>query len=195
MPLLAYPHWIMSRNMRMMSVVKKATANAGELVVMPRILRTIICFMLLALASCSTLQDQQRSRNVAMAEGFFDNVFSVDPYTAQVLLHSEFSFAYKSQLPISNVNYDRDTFFSVWLSIVGSLAPKGIVFKTVGTIADDHGVALIMTGDGEGINGEYDNAYVFIFKMQDGKIRSIEEYNSDLLTATRLYTNKLVPSN
>ena len=93
------------------------------------------------------------------------------------------------------VNYNRDTFFTVWLPIVGSLAPKGIVFETVGTIADDHGVALIMTGDAEGINGEYDNAYVFIFKMEDGKIHSIEEYNSDLLTATRLYSNKLVPSN
>ncbi|MFT7091579.1 MAG: ketosteroid isomerase-like protein [Candidatus Azotimanducaceae bacterium] len=62
-------------------------------------------------------------------------------------------------------------------------------------MADDHGVALIRTGDAEGINGEYDNAYVFIFKMEDGKIHSIEEYNSDLLTATRLYSNKLVPSN
>jgi len=162
---------------------------------MPRIFRTITCLMLFALASCSTLQDPQRSRNIAMAEDFFNKALSFDPYTAQDLLHPEFSFAYMSQLPISNVNYNRDTFFTVWLPIVGSLAPKGIVLESVGTIADEHGVALIMTGDGEGINGEYDNAYVFIFKMEDGKIHSLEEYNSDLLTATRLYRNKLVPSN
>jgi hypothetical protein len=158
-------NWTKSKNMRMISVVKQPTTNASALIGMPRIFRTIACFMLLVLSSCSTHQDPQRSRNIAMAEGFFDKVFSADPYTAQDLLHPDFSFMYMSQLPISNVNYNRDTFFTVWLPIVGSLAPKGIVFETVGTIADDHGVALIMTGDAEGINGEYDNAYVFILKM------------------------------
>ena len=63
-------------------------------------------------------------------------------------------------------------------------------------IADDEGVAKskIMEGDAEGINGEYDNKYVFVYKFKDGKIFSIHEYNSDLLVATRLYKNKLVPS-
>jgi ketosteroid isomerase-like protein len=51
-----------------------------------------------------------------------------------------------------------------------------------------------MEGDAEGINGEYDNKYVFVYKFKDGKILSIVEYNSDLLVATRLYKNKLVPS-
>jgi ketosteroid isomerase-like protein len=188
-------NWTESKNIHMISVKKQPTTNASALIGMPRVFRTITCLMLLVLASCSTLQDPQRSRNIAMAEGFFDKVNSADPYTAQDLLHPDFTFMYMSQLPISNVNYNRDTFFTVWLPTVGSLVPKGIVFETVGTIADDHGVALIMTGDAEGINGEYDNAYVFIFKMEDGKIHSIEEYNSDLLTATRLYSNKLVPSN
>ncbi|MFT6753948.1 MAG: ketosteroid isomerase-like protein [Candidatus Azotimanducaceae bacterium] len=189
-----YSHWIKSINMPMISAVKRPTGNASGVRCMPRIFCAFACLMLLVLASCSTLQDSQRSRNIAMAEDFFDK-FVVDPYTAQDLLHPEFSFVYKGHLPISNVDYDRDTFFSDWLQLVGSLAPKGIVFETVGTIADDHGVALIKTGDGEGINGEYDNAYVFIFKMVDDKIHSLEEYNSDLLTATRLYSNKLVPSN
>jgi ketosteroid isomerase-like protein len=34
---------------------------------------------------------------------------------------------------------------------------------------------------------------VFVYKFKDGKILSINEYNSDLLVATRLYKNKLVP--
>jgi ketosteroid isomerase-like protein len=62
-------------------------------------------------------------------------------------------------------------------------------------IADENGVAVIMEGDAEGVNGEYDNKYVFVYKFEDGKIISINEYNSDLLVATRLYKNKLVPSN
>ena len=188
-------NWTKSKNIHMISVKKQLTTNASALIGMPRVFRTITCLMLLVLASCSTLQDPQRSRNIAMAEGFLVKVLSADPNTAQDLLHPDFSFMYMSQLPISDVNYNRDTLFTVWLPILGNLVPKGIVLETVGTIADDHGVALIMTGDAEGINGEYDNAYVFIFKMKDGKIHSLEEYNSDLLTATRLYNNKLVPSN
>jgi ketosteroid isomerase-like protein len=60
-------------------------------------------------------------------------------------------------------------------------------------IADENGVALIQTGDSEGINGEYDNQYVFTFKMKDGLIHAVEEFNSDLLVATRLYRNELLP--
>jgi hypothetical protein len=134
--------------MRMNFVVQQHTANASGVMCMPRIFRAITCLMLLVIASCSTLQDPQRSRNIAMAEDFFGKALSADPYAAQDLLHPEFSFAYKSQLPISDTDYNRNTYFSVWLPIVVSLAPKGIVLEPVGTIADDHGVALIMTGNG-----------------------------------------------
>ena len=56
---------------------------------------------------------------------------------------------------------------------------------------DNAGVALIMIGDAKGINGEYDNKYVFTFKMKEGLISEVKEYNSDLLVATRLYKNQL----
>ena len=42
------------------------------------------------------------------------------------------------------------------------------------------------------INGEYDNKYVWVFKMKDGLIHSIREYNSDILVATQLYDYKLI---
>ena len=70
--------------------------------------------------------------------------------------------------------------------------PNGITLTTTDMIADENGVAVIMEGDAEGVNGEYDNKYVFVYKFKDGKILSINEYNSDLLVATRLYRNKLV---
>ena len=50
----------------------------------------------------------------------------------------------------------------------------------------------MMEGEADGINGLYDNKYVFIFKFKDGKIATLHEYNSDLLVATRLYKQKLV---
>ena len=45
---------------------------------------------------------------------------------------------------------------------------------------------------GGGKNGEYDNKYVWVFKMKDGLIHSIREYNSDILVATQLYDYKLI---
>ena len=65
--------------------------------------------------------------------------------------------------------------------------------NTVDTIYDENGVAIIQEGDAEGKNGEYDNKYVWIFKMKDGLIYSLREYNSDILVATQLYDYKLIP--
>ena len=75
------------------------------------------------------------------------------------------------------------------------LAPsslKGITLTTTDMIADTKGVAVIMEGDAQGINGEYDNKYVFVYKFKDGLIHTVTEYNSDLLVATRLYKQKLI---
>ena len=62
-----------------------------------------------------------------------------------------------------------------------------------GAISDKNGIAIIQEGEAEGKNGEYDNKYVQIFKMKDGLIYSVREYNSDILVATQLYDYKLIP--
>mgnify|MGYP002024431210 FL=1 len=77
--------------------------------------------------------------------------------------------------------------------MVGKLLPNGITLTTTDMIAEEDSVAVIMEGDAEGINGEYDNKYVFVYQFKEGKILSVTEYNSDLLVATRLYKNKLTP--
>ena len=79
------------------------------------------------------------------------------------------------------------------LEPVGALLPGGITLTATDMIADKDGVALIMDGDAEGINGEYDNKYVFVYKFKEGLIHKVTEYNSDLLVATRLYKQKLMP--
>ena len=53
----------------------------------------------------------------------------------------------------------------------------------------------MVEGDAEGINGRYNNKYVFIFKFKEGQIISLREYTSDLLVETRLYKQKLVEDN
>ena len=143
------------------------------------------------LAACSSNVDA----NKKMAGDFLDLALSANPLDAQELTHPNFKFVFMGNTEISNIPYDRNTYFDYWLpEVVGKLLPTGITLKTNDMIADDNGVAVIMEGDAEGINGEYDNKYVFVYKFKDGKIFSIHEYNSDLLVATRLYKNKLVPS-
>ena len=150
----------------------------------------LIVFMIF-LAACSSNIDT----NKKMAGDFLDLALSANPLDAQELTHPDFKFVFMGNTEISNIPYDRNAYFDYWLpEVVGKLLPTGIILTTTDMIADDDGVAVIMEGDAEGINGEYDNKYVFVYKFKDGKIFSIHEYNSDLLVATRLYKNKLVPS-
>ena len=149
-----------------------------------------LCALSILFTACSSNVDA----NKKMAGDFLDLALSANPLDAQELTHPEFKFVFMGNTEISNIPYDRDAYFDYWLpEVVGKLLPTGITLTTTDMIADDDGVAVIMEGDAEGINGEYDNKYVFVYKFKDGKIFSIHEYNSDLLVATRLYKNKLVP--
>tara|TARA_B000000609_G_C24159342_1_gene342622 strand:- start:169 stop:642 length:474 start_codon:yes stop_codon:yes gene_type:complete len=150
-----------------------------------------LCALSILFTACSSNVDA----NKKMAGDFLDLALSANPLDAQELTHPEFKFVFMGNTEISNIPYDRDAYFDYWLpEVVGKLLPTGITLTTTDMIADDDGVAVIMEGDAEGINGEYNNKYVFVYKFKDGKIFSIHEYNSDLLVATRLYKNKLVPS-
>ena len=156
-------------------------------------MRKIIKVFVLAIliTACSSSVDA----NKKMAGEFLDLALSTNPLDAQELTHPDFKFVFMGNTEISNIPYDRDAYFDYWLpEVVGKLIPTGITLTTKDMIADEDSVAVIMEGDAEGINGEYDNKYVFVYRFKEGKILSIHEYNSDLLVATRLYKNKLVPS-
>ena len=149
---------------------------------------------LFAMSTVFTACSSNVDVNKKMAGDFLDLALSANPLDAQELTHPDFKFVFMGNTEISNVPYNRNAYFDYWLpEVVGKLLPTGITLTTTDIIADDDGVAVIMEGDAEGINGEYDNKYVFIYKFKDGKIFSIHEYNSDLLVATRLYKNKLMP--
>ena len=132
--------------------------------------------------------------NKKMANDFLNLALSDNPKAAQLLTHPNFTFTFMGETEISNISYDRDTYFDDWIpNVVGALLPGGITLTATDMIADKDGVALIMDGDAEGINGEYDNKYVFVYKFKEGLIHKVTEYNSDLLVATRLYKQKLMP--
>ena len=152
----------------------------------------VLTFLTIFLINCSGANKTEQNKK--MAGDFLDLALSENPKSAQPLTHPDFTFTFMGETEISNIAFDREAYFDDWIpNVVGALLPNGITLTTTDMIADENGVAVIMEGDAEGINGEYDNKYVFVYKFKDGKILSINEYNSDLLVATRLYKNKLVP--
>ena len=132
--------------------------------------------------------------NLKMAQSFFDNLFT-NPEVSKSLLHNDFTFSWMGIIEQGGVLWNRDNLFDEYFkNIIPEILPNGIILNTVDTIYDENGVAIIKEGDAEGKNGEYYNKYVWIFKMKDGLIYSLREYNSDILVATQLYDYKLIPN-
>ena len=139
-----------------------------------------LVFGLMFLYSCeySNVQytdvDKATNENIVLAQSWIDNLLSNNLEDVKNSMHEEFTFVYMGITENVNgpygkggVSYGKEDFFSDYWPIVGELLPNGIVLKTIDTIADTEGVALIQEGDAEGINGEYDNKYVWIFKFKD----------------------------
>ena len=143
--------------------------------------------------SCSvTKENSVKKKNLEMAQSILDNII-VDPQKAKSLLHEDFTFAWMGIIEQGGKIWDRENLFDVYFKdIIPEILPNGIILKTVDAISDENGVAIIQEGDAVGKNGEYDNKYVWVFKMKNGLIHSIREYNSDILVATQLYDYKLV---
>ena len=143
---------------------------------------------------CTSVKETSiKNDNLEMAQSFLDNIIT-NPEAAKNLLHKDFTFAWMGIIEQGGKIWNRDNLFNEYFKdIIPKILPNGIILKTVDAISDDNGVAIIQEGDAEGKNGEYDNKYVWIFKMKDGLIHSVREYNSDILVATQLYDYKLIP--
>ena len=150
----------------------------------------LIISLLTILSSC-TVNDKSID-NLNNAQIFLDNIIT-NPEKAKSLLHNDFSFAWMGIIEQGGKLWNRENLFNEYFAtIIPEILPNGIILKTVDSISDENGVAIIQVGDAEGKNGEYDNNYVWVFKFKDGLIYELREYNSDLLVAERLYDYKLI---
>ena len=155
--------------------------------------RLFLLLTLISFISCAEKIDNSSETNLVMAQSFLDNIIT-NPETAKSFLHEDFSFTWMGIIEQGGKIWNRDNLFDEYFkNIIPEILPNGIILKTIDSISDENGVAIIQVGDAEGKNGKYDNNYVWIFKMKDGLIHSLREYNSDLLVATRLYDYQLVP--
>lgn len=153
--------------------------------------KILLISLLILLTSCS-INDKSMD-NSANAQSFLDNIIT-NPEKAKSLLHDDFTFAWMGVIEQGGKIWNKENLFDEYFAnIIPAILPNGIILKTVDSISDENGVAIIQIGDAEGKNGEYDNNYVWIFKFKDGLIHSLREYNSDLLVAERLYDYKLIP--
>ena len=153
--------------------------------------KILLISLLILLTSCS-INDKSMD-NSANAQTFLDNIIT-NPEKAKSLLHDDFTFAWMGVIEQGGKIWNKENLFDEYFAnIIPAILPNGIILKTVDSISDENGVAIIQIGDAKGKNGEYDNNYVWIFKFKDGLIHSLREYNSDILVAERLYDYKLIP--
>ena len=157
------------------------------------LLATLLAFIVPA--NAADHQQTSASKNIVTATKFMETLLT-DRETADSLLHPDFDFLFMGISPhLSNVPYNKESYWSVWMDqVIAPLVPDGFKkVEVVDAIGDENGVALMVEGDADGINGRYNNNYVFIFKFKEGKIVSLREYTSDLMVETRLYKQKLSP--
>ncbi|MAC93237.1 MAG: hypothetical protein CMC01_05975 [Flavobacteriaceae bacterium] len=154
----------------------------------------ILLISIVVFNSCTKKnEDFKRDVNLEIAQKFLDNII-LQPKIAKSLLHDKFTFSWMGNIEQGGKIWNKDNLFDEYFkTIIPQILPNGIVLNTIDSISDKDGVAIIQEGDAEGKNGQYDNKYVWIFKMKDGLILSVREYNSDILVATQLYDYKLVP--
>ena len=155
---------------------------------------------LLALMLSVTYANEQRNQsaenNIKVATKFMNTLLS-DREIAKSLMHDEFEFFFMGISQMANEEaYTKETYWTVWMDeVVGPRVPAGFTkVEVTEAIGDSNGVALMVEGDAMGINGRYNNSYVFVFRFEDGKIRHLREYTSDLMVETRLYKQRLAPS-
>ena len=157
-----------------------------------KLVATLLALLISTHASAG--HHEESGSNAANAELFFTAFLSGDVETARNLAHSDFKFVFKGRTQISNLVQDKEGFFGNWSNnVIANLVPDGFTkFDFVKSVSQGDDVVWLAEGDAQGINGRYNNEYVFVFEFSEGKILSIAEYNSDLLVATRLYKQKLV---
>ena len=123
--------------------------------------KILLISLLILLTSCS-INDKSMD-NSANAQSFLDNIIT-NPEKAKSLLHNDFTFAWMGIIEEGGKIWNKENLFDEYFAnIIPAILPNGIILKTVDSISDENGVAIIQIGDAEGKNGEYDNNYVWIF--------------------------------
>ena len=155
-----------------------------------------IFFLILFMVPLSVMAGGHKleEQNLKVVDTFFANVLT-NPEVAMELIHEDFEFEFMGICEICK-RYNKETYESVWLKqVIPAVLPNGIKLNITNKIAGGDMVVLIIEGEAEGINGEYNNNYAMVMQLENKKIISFQEYMSDLLAETRLHKKKIVDIN
>jgi hypothetical protein len=156
--------------------------------------KKIILSVIFLMSSSVLYADNHKNSEVAnikVVDTFWENILT-NPDVSMGLLHEDFQFEFMGICEICQ-KYNKQTYESDWLGkVIPEVLPNGIVINITNRIADRDWVIYTVEGEAAGINGEYDNNYVMVMRLKEGKIIFFQEYMSDLLAETRLHKKKIV---
>jgi len=124
---------------------------------------------------------------------------SSDENRAQALdmADENFEFRWMGLMPDENgelsrgLVFDKQGYFDEYWRLVDEFLVDW-TYEEVDGFGAKNGATLLLEGRSQAKHGPYNNQYAFVFKIVDGKIISIKEFNSDLLVATRVYDYQLL---
>ena len=124
---------------------------------------------------------------------------SSDENRAQALdmADENFEFRWMGLMPDENgelsrgLVFDKQGYFDEYWRLVDEFLVDW-TYEEVDAFGAKNGATLLLEGRSQAKHGPYNNQYAFVFKIVDGKITSIKEFNSDLLVATRVYDYQLL---
>ena len=105
-------------------------------------------------------------------------------------ISDDFTFTLRGELDISGTyNYQELLMAAGAFQSLLKNGWKGNVDKIISGI---NGSVIVLTGEAEGVNGEYNNDYICLYSInEEGKVSSITEYLSDLLFVKQLYGQEI----
>ena len=131
--------------------------------------------------------------NKAIVQQWFDLVAAGDAKAAFDLFDESISYTLRGTTPVSGTYVGMkslvDDFFVPWRKQI-----DGEIVLTVNRlIGEGDQVVALARGEAKTVFGlPYDNDYVFVFEVRDGKIRAVDEYLDTALVETAAYGKALV---
>ena len=131
--------------------------------------------------------------NKQTVKQWFDLVSAGDAQAAFALFDESVSYTLRGTTPVSGTYTGMkslvEDFFTPWRKQIDG----EIVLQVDRIIGEGDQVVVLARGSAKTVFGlPYDNDYVFVFEVADGKIRSVDEYLDTALVETAAYGKKLV---
>ena len=154
-----------------------------------------LLILIISIISCEqkTLKSENEiliERNNSIVSKNFKAYNTADFDVFESTISDDFTFTLRGELDISGT-YTYEELLKT-AGAFQSLLKNGWKGNVEKIISGVNGSAIVLSGEAEGVNGEYNNDYIWLYSINDeGKVSSITEYLSDLLFVKQLYGQEI----